>query len=122
MQIVGVLLTKHVLANYAKFVHGIEDVTTLQAELCRTYEGVKAARASLGAAAADITASTRLGRELRTRLSAGDTFCIVEQLQQTHDLQSSLTYCLNWPHSLRALRLLDLPLHAHSQFWLLSRV
>ena len=70
-QMIGVLLTQHVLKNYASFVQGINDILDLQIELQDTLAKVKATRGYLTRIAEDISISLRVCSSSQSKSRTG---------------------------------------------------
>ena len=90
MQVVGALLTKYVVANYAKFVKGIDDIAALEVELQETYQKVKEVRSCLRSTNEDMRLSLRVAGDSRAKQQAGDVLDVAEKLLQTRNLQQEL--------------------------------
>lgn len=86
------LLTKHVLMNYAKFVEGINDVAALEAELQSTLEDVVEARSLLGSIKDDISTSLVIASEGRKKQRAGEVMDVAKRLKLTQDLEKDVRY------------------------------
>lgn len=84
------MLSKHVVANYAEFVKGIDDVAALESELENTHEKVKNVRFCLGSTKEDVHISLKIGSDSRARQHIGDVLETAEKLLQTRNLQQSL--------------------------------
>ena len=87
---IGVLLTKHVMMNYASFVQGIDDIAALEAELQATHAQTREGRRLLGDALADVGVSLRVCWDSRSKQRSGQVLDIAERLKATQDLGSLL--------------------------------
>lgn len=90
MQVIGVLLTKHVLNNYARFVQGIDDIASLQDELQGTLLKVKEGRSFVQHTARSTAISLEICRDSKTKQQLGGLLDVLERIQSTKDLDVSL--------------------------------
>ena len=90
VQIIGVLLTRHVLLNYAKFVKGIDDIAVLETELQTAYAKVKETRALLKSSRKDVELSLRVARAVRSKSKSSQILDVAQKLQRIHGLQQEL--------------------------------
>ena len=92
VQIVGVLLTRHVLLNYTEFVKGIDDIAVLETELQTAYAKVKETRTFLGSSRKEVELSLRVARAVRSKSKSSQILDVAQKLQRIHGLQEEVRY------------------------------
>ena len=92
MQVIGVLLTRHVLNHYTRFVQGINDIGELQDELQSTLSKVKETRTFTRNIASDLSQSLTVCHDSKRKQQLGQLLDAMYQLRIIKDLDSSLRY------------------------------
>ena len=92
LQVVSVLLSKHVLMNYSKFVHGIDDIAALERDLQLAYSKVQEARVVLHTCSEDVSTSMRICQGSVGKHKAGQTLEVACKIQRTRDIAQDLRY------------------------------
>ncbi len=90
MQVIGALLTRHVLNNYTRFVQGIDDIARLQSDLQQTLEKIREARQSIQTTSENIAESLRICEESRRKQEVGEVLDGLEKMKATKDLSHTL--------------------------------
>lgn len=92
IQVIGILLTRHVLKNYSSFVQGINDIAELQDELVGTLARVKATRQYLVSGSEGVSLSLRVCQSSEDKYRIGEVLHILEKMQRTIELGSTLRF------------------------------
>ena len=90
MQVIGALLTRHVLNNYTKFVEGIDDIAKLQVDLQLTLTKIREARQCIQSSSEDVAQSLRICENSKKKQKAGELLDNLERIKVTKDLDDSL--------------------------------
>ena len=90
MQVIGALLTRHVLKNYTRFVEGIDDIGKLQTDLQLTLQKIKGARQCIQSSSENTAQSLRICENTRKKQKAGELLDSLEKVKGIKDLDSSL--------------------------------
>lgn len=90
MQVIGALLTRHVLNNYTKFVEGINDITRLQTDLQLTLTKIKEARQCIQISSEDVAQSLRVCEDSKKKQRVGDLLDGFQKVKGTKDLSHSI--------------------------------
>lgn len=83
---IGALLTRHVLQNYAKFVQGMGDIAHLQSDLQATLDKIKQTRQSVQSSTGNVATSLLICKESRQKQKAGELLDLLEKVQSSKDL------------------------------------
>ena len=110
MQVVSVLLSKHVLMNYSKFVRGIDDIAAFEADLKAAYARVQNARTILSGCKDDLGVSMKICEGTFAKLNAGQALDIARKLQRTRDIAKDLRCFSSSLHARLALAYPTTPL------------
>ena len=100
-------LASHVLANYDKFVNGINKVGTIESDLQAALAATKVSRQQLASAASQVDTNMLIGRQTRCKQALTHMLDLLLRLQQAHTLHEELkcvqcvcggvaTVCVRW--------------------------
>ncbi len=85
-------LAGHVLANYDKFVDGINEVGSIESHLTSALAATKVARQQLGSAAHEVETNMFVGKQTRRKQALVQLLDVLLRLKEAYTLHEELKY------------------------------
>ncbi|KAL4422269.1 hypothetical protein ABPG75_008466 [Micractinium tetrahymenae] len=90
LEVVSERLSQHVLANYGKFVEGVEEVGRVESDLQAAHTTTKLARERLALALREVSTNLKIAKDTRRKQGLSALLEVLLKLQQANNLQRAL--------------------------------